>query len=88
MQATSALTMIMAAANTDLLIMLPMQWLAFPAVRELLQPINVKEPIPGPPMCIVRRARLPLTPAAECMCDMLRRASEHLSAARAAREAQ
>jgi len=83
MQAPSALTMIMAAAHSDLLMMLPEQWLTFPAMRELLQPFAVKEPLPAPAIGIVWRARLPLTPAAEFLCDMLRRASEHHVAARA-----
>ena len=87
MQAPSALTMMMAAANSDLLMMLPEQWLSFPAVGELLEPINVKEPLPAAAIGVVRRSRLPLTPAAEFLCDMLRRASEHYVAARAGRDA-
>jgi DNA-binding transcriptional LysR family regulator len=83
MQAPSALTMFIAAANSDLLMMLPEQWLTFPAMRELLQRFTIKEPLPAPAIGIVWRARLPLTPAAEFLCDMLRRASEHHVAARA-----
>lgn len=75
MRAHSALTMIVAAANSDLLTMLPKQWCEFPWTPALLQAINVKEPLPAPAMHIVRRARLPLTPAAEFLCDLLRRAA-------------
>lgn len=76
MRAPSALTMIVAAANSDLLMMLPQQWVAFPAIQELLEPFQVDEVLPAPAMCIVKRSRLPLTPAAEFFCDLLRRASE------------
>lgn len=75
MQAHSALTMIVAAANSDLLTMLPRQWCEFPWVSGLLHTIDVKELLPAPAMHIVRRVRLPLTPAAEYLCDLMRRAA-------------
>lgn len=75
MQAHSALTMIVAAANSDLLTMLPQQWREFPWASALLQTIDVEEALPAPAMHIVRRARLPLTPAAEHLCDLMRRAA-------------
>jgi LysR family transcriptional regulator of abg operon len=80
MQAHSSLTYIVAVAYSDLLIMVPRQWLDFPFTRDLLQRIDVEEPLPAPPICLVRRAGLPLTPAAEYFCDMIRRASGHLTA--------
>ena len=80
MQAHSSLTYIVAVAYSDLLIMVPKQWLDFPFTRDLLQRIDVVEPLPAPPICLVRRAGLPLTPAAEYFCDMIRRASGHLMA--------
>lgn len=82
MRAPSALTMIVAAANSDLLMMLPEQWLDFPAVRDLLTSFEIDESLPAPTVCVVRRGRLPLTPAADYLCDMLRRASEQHVAAR------
>lgn len=84
MRAPSALTMIVAAANSDLLMMLPEQWLTFPAIRELLVAFDLEERLPAPAICVVRRGRLPLTPAADFLCDMLRRASGHLVTARGA----
>ena len=75
--AASTMAIIYAAANSDLLTMLPKQWLEFIATRELLQPIYIEEPLPAPPICIVCRARLPLTPAAEFLADLFRRASGH-----------
>ena len=83
MQAHSALTFIVAVAYSDLLTMLPVQWPRFQLTRDALQRINVVEPLPGPPICIVRRAGLRLTPAAEYFCDLVRRASSHGARARA-----
>jgi DNA-binding transcriptional LysR family regulator len=77
-QGHSALTMLVTIGYTDLLGMLPVQWTEFPLTRDSLQRIDVVEPLPAPPICIVRRAGLPLTPAGEYFCDMLRRASAHV----------
>ena len=83
--ATSALAMIMAAASSDALVMLPEQWSDNPIARELLQSLKLREVLPAAPICIVRRARLPLTPAAEYLSDMLRRAGEYHATARGER---
>ncbi|QRX81739.1 LysR family transcriptional regulator [Glaciimonas sp. PAMC28666] len=82
LRAYSALTYISAISSSDLLTMLPVQWAHFEATRNVLDIINVVEPLPAPPICIVRRADLPLTPAAQYFCDMIRRASSHLEQAR------
>jgi LysR family transcriptional regulator, regulator of abg operon len=76
-QAHFALTMIMAAASSDLLTMLPQQWRHSPLTTALLHTFEITESLPAAPICIVRRARLPLTPAAEYFCDMMRRAALH-----------
>lgn len=73
--ASSALTMITVAAYSDLLTMLPMQWTRFPWTEHLLERIPVKEFLPAASIYIVRRASLPLTPAAEYFCDLIRRAA-------------
>lgn len=85
-QAHSALTMLVAIAYSDLLGMLPVQWTEFPLTRDMLQRIDVTEPLPAPPICIVRRAGLPLTPAGEYFCDMMIRASAHLKTAKSSRQ--
>jgi LysR family transcriptional regulator of abg operon len=77
-QGHSALTFICTVAYSDLLMMLPVQWMRSPLVRDWLQRIDVVEPLPTPPICIVRRNGLPLTPAAEYFCDMVRRAAQHM----------
>ena len=80
-QAHSALTMLVAIAYSDILGMLPVQWTEFALTRDALQRIHVIEVLPAPPICIVRRTGLPLTPAGEYFCDMMRRASGHMKAA-------
>jgi DNA-binding transcriptional LysR family regulator len=81
MRAQSALTFLTTLPHSDLLMMLPIQWLHYPLSRELLQEIKVVEPLPAPPVCIVQRTRLPLTPGAEYFCDLVRRASVHVKRA-------
>lgn len=76
-QTHSALTFLFTVAYSDLLMMLPVQWTQAPMFRDVLQRIDVVEPLIALPVCIVRRAGLPLTPAAEYFCDMMRRASAH-----------
>jgi LysR family transcriptional regulator of abg operon len=87
-QAHSALTMVMAAASSDMLTMLPQQWRISPLVTALLHVFDVTEKLRASPICIVRRMRLPLTPAAEYFCDMLRRAALHHSKGGRVRHAQ
>ncbi|MGC4028372.1 MAG: LysR substrate-binding domain-containing protein [Steroidobacteraceae bacterium] len=82
MHAPSALTMVISAANSDLLMMLPEQWLGAAISREMLSCIEVRERLPAAPICLVRPARLPLTPAAEYCADLIRRAAAQVVAAR------
>jgi LysR family transcriptional regulator of abg operon len=69
----SALTLMILLANTDLLAMVPVQWTKLAMTSGWLAPIPVKEPLPAPPIVAVRRAGLPLIPAAEFFLDLLRR---------------
>ena len=78
MRAQSSLTFLVSMAYSDLLMMVPVQWVQFPLWRDVLQQIDVKEVLPAPPICIVRRTGMPLTPAADYFCDMMRRASLHM----------
>lgn len=71
LRARSAMTLIVALAHTDLLAMLPVQWGAYPVTRDSLQVIPVVEPLPAPPLVMIRRPDLPLTPAAEFLADVL-----------------
>lgn len=71
----SALTLMISLAHTDLLAMVPVQWSKFEPTARSLARIAVKEPLPAPPIVIIRRAGLPLTPAAEHFADLIRRQS-------------
>ncbi len=76
--AHAGLTYLLTLANTDLLMALPHPWTKFPLWDQLFETIEVKEELPTRPICIVRRTGLPLTPAAEYLCDMFRRAAGYL----------
>ena len=75
LHARSALVTLVAVANSDLLSILPAQWLDFPLIANLVAPIRLDERLPEVPICIVRRRDLPLTPLAEAFCDLMRRAA-------------
>lgn len=78
MQLHSTLSFLVALVYSDLLMMAPAQWIQTPLLRDKVAPIHVRENLPAPPMCLIRRAGLPLTPAAEYFCDMMRRAVLHM----------
>ena len=75
LRARSAMSIMVALAHSDLLAMLPVQWGEFPMTRDTLQIIPIQERLPAPAIVLVRRPDLPLTPAAEFMCDVLMRYS-------------
>lgn len=77
-RAQSAQTFLISMVYSDLLMMLPVQFVKFPIWRDVVQQIKVTETLPAPAIHIVHRAGLPLTPAAEYFCDMVRRASGHM----------
>ena len=71
----TALSTITVAASSDLITILPQQWLNFAEVTGLLAPIAISERLAAPPICIVSRATLPLTPAAQHLSDLFHRAA-------------
>jgi DNA-binding transcriptional LysR family regulator len=73
LQAHSAMSVMVALANTDLLAMLPRQWAEFAMAQQSLQVVPVRERMAAPDIVFVRRAALPLTPAAEHLSDLMRR---------------
>ena len=73
LRSQSALTLLVCLAYSDLLAMVPVQWTEFPLIGNALAPIKVKEPLEAAPISIIRRAGLPLTPAAEFFVDLVRR---------------
>lgn len=75
-QSLSALITMLVVANTDLLTVLPQQWLDLPITAGLIEPLRLP-PFRAAPICIVRRPDMPLTPIAEYLSDMMRRAGGH-----------
>lgn len=73
LQTHSALSVIVALSSCDLLAILPAQWNEFPLTRNVLQVINIKEKLPAPDIVMIRRPDLPLTPAADHFCDLMKR---------------
>ena len=68
----SALSLIVLLSYTDTLAIVPQQWTEFAATRAQLQQIRVVEKLAPTPIAFVRRVDMPLTPAAEFLCDLLR----------------
>lgn len=78
LHAKSALITLVTAGQSDLLTILPQQWIDFPLSAGVIEPVDVEEgPFVAAPMCIARRQGLPLTPIAEYLCDLVRRSGEH-----------
>jgi LysR family transcriptional regulator, regulator of abg operon len=73
LRSQSALTLMVTLANSDLLTMVPVQWTRFSPIANMLAAIPVKETLRAPPIVVVRRGELPLTPAAEFLLDLLKR---------------
>lgn len=74
---TAGVSLMPTVASTDLLLMAPEQFLNLSLGRNNLAVFQVAEPLPAPTVCIVTRARLPLTPAAQHFVDLFRRAAEN-----------
>lgn len=79
LHARSALVTLIAVARSDLLTILPQQWLDFAGASCLIAALPIDEVMMAAPVSIVRRRDLPLTPMAEHLCDLLRRISIHYS---------
>lgn len=76
----SALTLLTCLANSDLLAMVPAQWEHFEMTGKALTTIKVGEELTAPPLVLIQRADLPLTPAALHLLDLMRRATSRLAA--------
>lgn len=75
----TALSTITVVASSDLITILPRQWLSFARLTGLLAPIDIAERLFAPEICIVSRAMLPLTPAAQHLSDLFHRAAMNQS---------
>ncbi len=81
MHSRSSLNTILALTSSDLLTILPRQWLEFPLTTDAVQALSGIPPLPSAPISIVRRNDLPLTPLAEHLYDQFRRVAALYSAA-------
>ncbi len=73
-QSESLLTMTTTLASTDTLVITARQIGDLPGLRSSVTIIDVDESFPAPPIVVIQRASLPLTPAADHLCNALRRA--------------
>jgi LysR family transcriptional regulator of abg operon len=78
-KAHSALSIFISLVYSDLLLMAPRQWTEIPFTSTAMQKIDVVERLPAPSIHIVRRLDIPMTPAAEYFCDLMRRAGANIS---------
>lgn len=78
LRSQSALTLMTCLSCSDLLAMVPVQWSEFVKSWTLLTTINVAEELAAPPIVVVRRGDLPLTPAATHLLDLIHRARDRL----------
>ena len=69
----SALQTVLAVASSDLLTVVPRQWLELPALSESLDTLPYVKPLEAAPVCLVRRSDAPLTPMAEHLFDLVQR---------------
>jgi DNA-binding transcriptional LysR family regulator len=74
--ARSALITMLVLADSDLLTVLPRQWVDLPLLAGVVEPLALP-PLSAAPIAIVRRQDMPLTPIAEHLCDMVRRVGVH-----------
>ncbi len=79
LRSQSALTMVTCLLNSDLMAMVPVQWTQSTLVQGLLTTVPVREELAAPPVVLIKRADLVLTPAARHFLDLLQRGRLHPS---------
>lgn len=72
-RAETALTWLIAMSNSDMLTMTARQFADSALFKPLVEKLNLRESLTGPAIVLVRRSAVPPTPAAEFLCDLLRR---------------
>lgn len=75
LHARSAMVTLLSLITSDMMTVLPQQWIDLPLIANVIEAVRLDEPLPGVPICIVRRRDMPLTPVAELFCDLMRRAA-------------
>lgn len=74
-QCQSALSMLTLTLNTDYLSMMPVQWINSPVFGQHLQEFDLDETFPAPPITLVHKAGLGLTPAGEYFAHLVQRSA-------------
>jgi DNA-binding transcriptional LysR family regulator len=74
---SSMLVTLQIVANTDLLTVLPEQIFSTMPVEQFCVPLEFIAPLPAAPICLVHRQGLPLTPLAENLSDLIRKAAHN-----------
>lgn len=73
----SPLITILSVASSDFLTMLPEHVFGFSSLSKLVTKFEAIGPFHSPPICSARRHGLRLTPAAEHLCDLIRKAAHN-----------
>ncbi len=73
----TSLSTIMALAGSNLLAALPQQWLPLLELSGQIVQVPIRETLAAATICMASRASLPLTPVAEHLADLFRRAAIH-----------
>ena len=75
LSAESLLTWLVGLHSTDMLAISPLLYAESALLNTRVVRVAVEEALPGPPIALVQRAAIPLTPAAEDLAGLLRRAA-------------
>ena len=75
MRVMSSLSILVSLLHSDVLAITTKQWAQWQPMKDRLVIIDVRERITAPAVVLMHRAAVPPTPAAEYLCDMLRRAA-------------
>jgi LysR family transcriptional regulator of abg operon len=76
-QSPSMLVTILTVGSTDLLTVLPDQMFELMPISQFCAPLPFMAPIASDPICLVHRQGLPLTPLAEKLSDLMRKAAHN-----------
>ena len=73
LRSQSALTLMTCLLNSDFMAIVPVQWTESALTKGRLTTVPVREELAAPPVVLIKRADLVLTPAARCFLDLLQR---------------
>ena len=85
-QAQLALSILTLLVNSDMLAMMPVQWVISPTLKGLLEELGVEEAFQAPPITLVHKAGLGLTPAGQHFADLVQRVAARIDTLLLSRE--